>query len=65
MGLQELLVVVAGFVGGFFSTLTSNGSSVTLPALQSTFPLSPNSARLYGLTTRRSKSFMAFPRLRS
>ena len=33
MDLQELLVVVAGFVGGFFSTLASNGSSVTLPAL--------------------------------
>jgi uncharacterized membrane protein YfcA len=33
MGLQEVLVVVAGFVGGFFSTLASNGSSVTLPAL--------------------------------
>ncbi len=26
-------MVVAGFVGGFFSTLASNGSSVTLPAL--------------------------------
>lgn len=33
LGLEELLVVVAGFVGGFFSTLASNGSSVTLPAL--------------------------------
>jgi len=33
MGLQELLVVMAGFVGGFFSTLASNGSSVTLPVL--------------------------------
>jgi hypothetical protein len=33
IGLQESLVVVAGFVGGFFSTLASNGSSVTLPTL--------------------------------
>lgn len=33
MGLEELFVVLAGFVGGFFSTLASNGSSVTLPAL--------------------------------
>ncbi|MDQ4128943.1 MAG: sulfite exporter TauE/SafE family protein, partial [Actinomycetota bacterium] len=31
--MQELLVALAGFVGGFFSTLASNGSSVTLPAL--------------------------------
>jgi hypothetical protein len=43
MGLQELLVVLAGFVGGFFSTLASNGSSVTLPrsassACRSTWP---------------------------
>ena len=33
MGLEELLVAVAGFLGGFFSTLASNGSSVTLPIL--------------------------------
>ena len=32
--LKELLVTIAGFVGGFFSILASNGSSVTLPALQ-------------------------------
>ncbi len=31
--MQEVLVALAGFVGGFFSTLASNGSSVTLPAL--------------------------------
>jgi uncharacterized protein len=33
MGLEEFLVAVAGFVGGFVSTLASNGSSITLPAL--------------------------------
>jgi uncharacterized membrane protein YfcA len=33
MSLEDLLVAVAGFLGGFFSTLASNGSSVTLPAL--------------------------------
>jgi uncharacterized membrane protein YfcA len=32
--LEALLVVVAGFVGGFVSTLASNGSAVTLPALE-------------------------------
>jgi uncharacterized protein len=31
--LNEFLVAIAGFVGGFVSTLASNGSSVTLPAL--------------------------------
>ena len=34
MGWEELLVATAGFVGGFVSTLASNGSSVTLPALE-------------------------------
>ena len=35
MGLLEMLVtVMAGFVGGFVSTLASNGSAVTLPALE-------------------------------
>ncbi len=33
MGLESVLVGIAGFVGGFVSTLASNGSSVTLPAL--------------------------------
>jgi uncharacterized membrane protein YfcA len=33
-GLEEFLVTIAGFVGGFVSTLASNGSSVTLPALE-------------------------------
>jgi uncharacterized protein len=33
-GLEEFLVAIAGFVGGFVSTLASNGSSVTLPALE-------------------------------
>src|SRR5215211_912545 len=33
MGLEQFLVAIAGFVGGFVSTLASNGSSVTLPAL--------------------------------
>ena len=33
MGLEAILVAIAGFVGGFVSTLASNGSSVTLPAL--------------------------------
>src|SRR5919202_5571100 len=32
--LETLLVAIAGFVGGFVSTLASNGSAVTLPALQ-------------------------------
>jgi uncharacterized membrane protein YfcA len=32
--LEEFLVAITGFVGGFVSTLTSNGSSVTLPALE-------------------------------
>ena len=31
---EALLVAIAGFVGGFVSTLASNGSSVTLPALE-------------------------------
>ncbi len=34
MGLESVLVAIAGFVGGFVSTLASNGSSVTLPALE-------------------------------
>jgi uncharacterized protein len=34
MGLEAVLVAIAGFVGGFVSTLASNGSSVTLPALE-------------------------------
>jgi uncharacterized membrane protein YfcA len=34
MALKEILVAVAGFVGGFVSILASNGSSVTLPALE-------------------------------
>jgi uncharacterized membrane protein YfcA len=33
--LETLLVAAAGFVGGFISTLASNGSAVTLPALES------------------------------
>ena len=32
--MEEFLVTIAGFVGGFVSTLASNGSSVTLPALE-------------------------------
>ncbi len=32
--LEALLVAIAGFVGGFVSTLASNGSAVTLPALE-------------------------------
>ncbi len=32
--LEDLFVAIAGFVGGFVSTLASNGSSVTLPALE-------------------------------
>ena len=32
--LEALFVAIAGFVGGFVSTLASNGSSVTLPALE-------------------------------
>ena len=34
MGLEAVLVAAAGSVGGFVSTLASNGSSVTLPALE-------------------------------
>jgi uncharacterized protein len=34
VGLEAVLVAIAGFVGGFVSTLASNGSSVTLPALE-------------------------------
>src|SRR4028119_1211243 len=34
MVLKEMLVTVAGFVGGFVSILASNGSSVTLPSLE-------------------------------
>ncbi len=32
--MNEFLVAIAGIVGGFVSTLASNGSSVTLPALE-------------------------------
>jgi uncharacterized membrane protein YfcA len=32
--LEALLSTIAGFVGGFVSTLASNGSAVTLPALE-------------------------------
>ncbi len=32
--LEALLVAIAGFIGGFASTLASNGSSITLPALE-------------------------------
>ncbi len=32
--MEEFLVAIAGIVGGFVSTLASNGSSVTLPALE-------------------------------
>ena len=32
--LEALLVALAGLVGGFISTLASNGSAVTLPALE-------------------------------
>jgi uncharacterized protein len=32
--LEALLTAVAGFVGGFVSTLASNGSAITLPALE-------------------------------
>ena len=32
--LEALLTAVAGFVGGFVSTLASNGSTITLPALE-------------------------------
>ena len=32
--LKVLLTAMAGFLGGFVSTLTSNGSAVTLPALE-------------------------------
>jgi uncharacterized protein len=32
--LKVLLTAIAGFVGGFVSTLASNGSAVTLPALE-------------------------------
>jgi uncharacterized membrane protein YfcA len=34
MGLEAVLVAIAGFIGSFVSTLVSNGSSVTLPALE-------------------------------
>ena len=34
MSLEGILVTIAGFVSGFVSTLASNGSSVTLPALE-------------------------------
>ena len=34
MGLESILVAIAGLIGGFVSTLASNGSSVTLPALE-------------------------------
>ena len=34
MGLEAILVAIAGLIGGFVSTLASNGSSVTLPALE-------------------------------
>lgn len=34
MSLEALLVAIAGFLGGFVSTLASNGSSITLPALE-------------------------------
>ena len=34
MVFKEILVTVAGFVGGFVSILASNGSSVTLPSLE-------------------------------
>jgi uncharacterized protein len=43
MGLEAVLVAIAGFVGGFVSTLASNGSSVTLPALE-LFGLSEHAA---------------------
>ena len=32
--LEALLTAIAGFVGGFVSTLASNGSAITLPALE-------------------------------
>ena len=34
MGLEAVLVAIASFIGSFVSTLVSNGSSVTLPALE-------------------------------
>ena len=34
MGLEAVLVAIAGLIGGFVSTLASNGSSITLPALE-------------------------------
>jgi uncharacterized membrane protein YfcA len=34
MGLEAVLVAIAGYIGSFVSTLVSNGSSVTLPALE-------------------------------
>src|SRR3712207_7609190 len=34
MGLEAILVAIAGLIGGFVSTLASNGSAVTLPALE-------------------------------
>ncbi len=33
MALKEVIVAIAGFLGGFISILASNGSSITLPAL--------------------------------
>jgi uncharacterized membrane protein YfcA len=38
IGLEAFLVAIAGFVGGFVSTLASNGSAVTLPALELFLP---------------------------
>lgn len=32
--LEAFLIAIAGVVGGFVSTLASNGSAVTLPALE-------------------------------
>jgi uncharacterized membrane protein YfcA len=32
--LEELLTAIEGFVGGFVSTLSSNGSAATLPTLE-------------------------------
>ena len=41
--LEATLVALAGFVGGFVSTLASTGSSITLPALE-VFGLSEHAA---------------------
>ena len=38
IGLEAFLVTIAGFIGGFVSTLASNGSAVTLPALELFLP---------------------------